>query len=105
MTGCKETRRSLAELEWVSRTVAPPPDQSLSVRVQPRRRNIYGFFEKRACEGFRFIEYRQHVQLTMLQKTFESDFDAEDIARKAMAIAADICVYTNGNLSLETISR
>jgi ATP-dependent HslUV protease subunit HslV len=28
---------------------------------------------------------------------------AEDIARKAMAIAADICVYTNGNLTLETI--
>jgi len=28
---------------------------------------------------------------------------AEDVARKAMAIAADICVYTNGNLTLETI--
>ena len=33
----------------------------------------------------------------------ETDFDAETIARKAMAIAADICVYTNGNLTLETI--
>ncbi|MEM9523214.1 MAG: ATP-dependent protease subunit HslV [Pseudomonadota bacterium] len=33
----------------------------------------------------------------------ESDLSAEDIARKAMAIAADICVYTNGNLTLETI--
>jgi ATP-dependent HslUV protease subunit HslV len=29
--------------------------------------------------------------------------DAETIARKAMAIAADICVYTNGNLSVDTI--
>ncbi|MFP4273682.1 MAG: ATP-dependent protease subunit HslV [Paracoccaceae bacterium] len=29
--------------------------------------------------------------------------DAEAIARKAMAIAADICVYTNGNLTVETI--
>jgi ATP-dependent HslUV protease subunit HslV len=28
---------------------------------------------------------------------------AEEIARKAMAIAADICVYTNGNLTVETI--
>jgi len=29
--------------------------------------------------------------------------DAETIARKAMAIAADICVYTNGNLTVDTI--
>ena len=28
---------------------------------------------------------------------------AEDVARTAMAIAADICVYTNGNLTVETI--
>jgi ATP-dependent HslUV protease subunit HslV len=28
---------------------------------------------------------------------------AEEIARKAMAIAADICVYTNGNLTVESI--
>ncbi len=34
----------------------------------------------------------------------ESDLDAETVARKAMAIAADICVYTNGNLTVERIS-
>ncbi len=34
----------------------------------------------------------------------DSDLPAEDIARKAMAIAADICVYTNGNLTVEKIS-
>jgi len=28
---------------------------------------------------------------------------AEDIAKKAMTIAADICVYTNGRYVLETI--
>jgi ATP-dependent HslUV protease subunit HslV len=33
-----------------------------------------------------------------------TDLDAETIARRAMAIAADICVYTNGNLTVETIS-
>ncbi len=33
----------------------------------------------------------------------ESDLSAEDVARKAMAIASDICVYTNGNLTVETI--
>ena len=32
-----------------------------------------------------------------------TDKDAEQIAREAMAIAADICVYTNGNLTVETI--
>lgn len=35
----------------------------------------------------------------------ETDQDAEQIARKAMAIASDICVYTNGNLTVETISK
>ena len=29
--------------------------------------------------------------------------DAEQIARKAMAVAADICVVTNGNVTLETV--
>ena len=29
--------------------------------------------------------------------------DAEAIARKAMGIAADICVYTNNNLTVETL--
>ena len=29
--------------------------------------------------------------------------DAETIARKAMQVAADICVFTNGNVSVETV--
>jgi ATP-dependent HslUV protease subunit HslV len=33
------------------------------------------------------------------------DLDAEAVARKAMAIAADICVYTNHSLTLEKISE
>ncbi len=33
----------------------------------------------------------------------ETDLDAEAVARKAMAIAADICVYTNGALTIERI--
>jgi ATP-dependent HslUV protease subunit HslV len=33
-----------------------------------------------------------------------TDLPAEDVARKAMAIAADICVYTNGNLTVERIT-
>lgn len=35
----------------------------------------------------------------------DQDLSAEEIARRAMAIAADICVYTNGNLTVETIRR
>ena len=34
----------------------------------------------------------------------DSDMDAETIARKAMAIAADICVYTNNNVTLESLA-
>ena len=33
----------------------------------------------------------------------DTDLSAEEVARKAMAIAADICVYTNGKLTVETI--
>ena len=29
--------------------------------------------------------------------------DAETIARKAMAVAADVCVFTNGNVTVETV--
>ncbi len=31
------------------------------------------------------------------------DLSAEDIARKAMGIAADICIYTNHNIVVETL--
>ncbi|MDC1501053.1 ATP-dependent protease subunit HslV [Octadecabacter sp.] len=33
----------------------------------------------------------------------DQDLSAEEIARRALAIAADICVYTNGNLTVESI--
>ena len=33
----------------------------------------------------------------------DTDLSAEDVARKAMSIAADICVYTNGNVVVETL--
>ncbi|WP_193174316.1 ATP-dependent protease subunit HslV [Oricola nitratireducens] len=33
----------------------------------------------------------------------DSDLDAEAIARRAMEIASDICVYTNGNVIIETL--
>lgn len=33
----------------------------------------------------------------------DTDMDAETIARKAMAVAADICVYTNHSVTVETL--
>ena len=41
--------------------------------------------------------------LAAARAMIDSDMGAEDIARRAMAIAADICVYTNGNLTVERI--
>ena len=41
--------------------------------------------------------------LAAARAMMDSDRDAEGVARAAMAIAADICVYTNGNLTVETI--
>jgi ATP-dependent HslUV protease, peptidase subunit HslV len=33
----------------------------------------------------------------------DSDLDAEEVVRKSMKIAADICIYTNNNITLEII--
>ena len=33
----------------------------------------------------------------------DTDMDAETVARKAMTIASEICVYTNENITLETL--
>ncbi len=41
--------------------------------------------------------------LAAARALIDTDLTAEQIARKAMAIAADICVYTNGDLTLETV--
>ncbi len=42
--------------------------------------------------------------LAAARALMDSDCSAEEIARRAMEIAADICVYTNGKLSVERIS-
>lgn len=41
--------------------------------------------------------------LAAARALIDYEADAETIARKAMGIAADICVYTNGNLTVETL--
>ena len=41
--------------------------------------------------------------LAAARALMDSEHSAEDIARRAMAIAADICVYTNRELVVETV--
>ena len=41
--------------------------------------------------------------LAAARALIDSDLDAEAIARKAMAIAADICVYTNTQVTVEVL--
>ena len=41
--------------------------------------------------------------LAAARALMDFDLDAETVARRAMGIAAEICVYTNGELTLETV--
>ena len=41
--------------------------------------------------------------LSAARALLDSDKSAEEIARRAMAIAAEICVYTNGSLTVEIL--
>ena len=41
--------------------------------------------------------------LAAARALYDTDTDAEAIARRAMEIAAGICVYTNGNLTVESL--
>ncbi len=41
--------------------------------------------------------------LAAARALIDTDMDAETVARKAMAIAADICVYTNENVVVEKL--
>ncbi|MFN0193183.1 MAG: ATP-dependent protease subunit HslV [Aestuariivirga sp.] len=41
--------------------------------------------------------------LAAARALIDGDLDAEAIAKKSMAIAAEICVYTNSNLTIETL--
>jgi ATP-dependent HslUV protease, peptidase subunit HslV len=42
--------------------------------------------------------------LSAARALIDTDVDAETIVKKAMSIAADICVYTNRNVTIETLS-
>ena len=50
-------------------------------------------------------ERRGNYALAAARALADSDKDAETIVRRALDIAADICVYTNRNLTVEVIER
>lgn len=54
-------------------------------------------------DGIAAIGSGGNYALAAARALADSDMDAEAIARRAMAIAADICVYTNDQLTLESI--
>lgn len=54
-------------------------------------------------QGIMAIGSGGNYALAAARALSDSDHDAETIARKAMGIAAEICVYTNDNLIVETL--
>ena len=54
-------------------------------------------------DGIAAIGSGGNFALAAARGLMEYEPDAETMARKAMAIAADLCVYTNGNVTLEAL--
>jgi ATP-dependent HslUV protease, peptidase subunit HslV len=54
-------------------------------------------------QGVMAIGSGGNYALAAARALLDTDMDAEEIARKAMKIAADICVYTNENVVVETL--
>jgi len=55
-------------------------------------------------DGVMAIGSGGNYALAAARALLDSDHDAEAIARRAMKIAADICVYTNENLVIESLA-
>ena len=54
-------------------------------------------------DGVAAIGSGGNYALSAARALIDTDADAETIVRKAMKIAADICVYTNNNLTVESM--
>ena len=54
-------------------------------------------------QGVMAIGSGGNYALAAARALIDTDTDAEEIARKAMKIAGDICVYTNQNVVVETL--
>ena len=56
-------------------------------------------------EGIMAIGSGGNYALAAARALSDTDKDAEDIARKAMQIASEICVYTNSSFVIETLDE
>ena len=54
-------------------------------------------------DGLAAIGSGGNFALAAAKALIDTDMDAESIARKSMDIAADICVFTNSSLVVETL--
>jgi ATP-dependent HslUV protease, peptidase subunit HslV len=54
-------------------------------------------------EGIMAIGSGGNFALAAARALIDSDKNAEEIAQRAMQIAAEICIYTNGSLIIETL--
>jgi ATP-dependent HslUV protease subunit HslV len=54
-------------------------------------------------DGVAAIGSGGNFALSAARALMDSDLSAEDIVRKSMKIAADICIYSNNNLTLEVL--
>lgn len=55
------------------------------------------------ADGLIAIGSGGNFALAAAKALIDQDMDAEEIGRRALGIAADICVYTNDNLTVETL--
>jgi ATP-dependent HslUV protease, peptidase subunit HslV len=56
-------------------------------------------------DGIMSVGSGGHFALAAARALIDQDMDAETIAKKAMTIAADMCVYTNHNFLMESINE
>ena len=54
-------------------------------------------------QGVMAIGSGGNYALAAARALVDTDIDAEEIARRAMKIASEICVYTNNNFVVETL--
>ncbi|MCC3862256.1 ATP-dependent protease subunit HslV [Pseudemcibacter aquimaris] len=55
------------------------------------------------ADGIIAIGSGGNFALAAAKALMDQDLDAEEIGRRSLGIAADICVYTNDNLTVETL--
>lgn len=56
------------------------------------------------ADGLIAIGSGGNFALAAAKALMDQDLDAEEIGKRALGIAADICVYTNDNLTVETLN-